>query len=139
MTFQAIGIVKTLLSKLRGANKKLELVLGNGLVILFETVLNELREPDVTSRTEEYLLLIYARFMITECKVVLDFLSRAPAGPTGRSALAFVIADGFCRNKCELRRSTDDRRVVKKAMRKVLEYSRRHRNSELHKINLKGE
>jgi len=67
--------------------------------------------------------MIYAHLINMQFDAVLNFLSTVP-GPTGQSALAFVLSD---------------RKVATIALCKILEYGVTHGDSRLDEITVKGD
>ncbi|KAH8021016.1 hypothetical protein HPB51_011795 [Rhipicephalus microplus] len=70
---------------------KAGLSLGDGTELLLRAVLSKLQQSETLSVIQS-LVLVFAHLVHTQMSAVLDFLSGVP-GPTGQSALAFVLAE----------------------------------------------
>lgn len=82
------------------------------------------------------LIMIYAHLINTEFDAVLNFLSTVP-GPTGQSALAFVLSEWVSRQHLFFGRY--ERKVATVALCKILEHGVTHDDSRLNEITVKGD
>lgn len=89
-----------------------------------------------TPTVMQSLLMIYAHLINSEFDAVLNFLSTVP-GPTGESALAFVLSEWV--NKQQLFFGNYDRKVSTVALGKILEYGVTHDDSRLNEITVEGD
>ncbi|XP_076236291.1 importin 9 isoform X2 [Calliopsis andreniformis] len=108
--------------------------LGENLDLLLKAVLSKMQRAE-TLTVMQSLLMIYAHLINTEFDAVLNFLSTVP-GPTGQSALAFVLTEWVSRQHLFFGRY--DRKVATVALCKILEYGVTHGDSRLNEITVKG-
>ncbi|XP_029043182.1 importin-9 isoform X1 [Osmia bicornis bicornis] len=109
--------------------------LGENLDLLLKAVLSKMQRVE-TLTVVQSLLMIYAHLINTEFDAVLNFLSTVP-GPTGQSALAFVLSEWVSRQHLFFGRY--DRKVATIALCKILEYGVTHGDSRLNEITVKGD
>ncbi|KAL6255028.1 hypothetical protein P5V15_013362 [Pogonomyrmex californicus] len=109
--------------------------LGENLDLLLKAVLSKMQSAE-TLIVMQSLLMIYAHLINTQFDAVLNFLSTVP-GPTGQSALAFVLSEWVSRQHLFLGRY--DRKVATIALCKILEYGVTHGDSRLDEITVKGD
>nr|XP_003701541.2 PREDICTED: importin-9 isoform X1 [Megachile rotundata] len=109
--------------------------LGENLDLLLKAVLSKMQRVE-TLTVVQSLLMIYAHLINTEFDAVLNFLSTVP-GPTGQSALAFVLSEWVSRQHLFFGRY--DRKVATVALCKILEYGVTHGDSRLNEITVKGD
>lgn len=109
--------------------------LGENLDLLLKAVLSKMQRAE-TLTVVQSLLMIYAHLINTEFDAVLNFLSTVP-GPTGQSALAFVLSEWVSRQHLFFGRY--DRKVATVALCKILEYGVTHGDSRLNEITVKGD
>ncbi|XP_043252941.1 importin-9 isoform X1 [Colletes gigas] len=109
--------------------------LGENLDLLLKAVLSKMQRAE-TLTVVQSLLMIYAHLINTEFDAALNFLSTVP-GPTGQSALAFVLAEWVSRQHLFFGRY--DRKVATVALCKILEYGVTHGDSRLNEITVKGD
>lgn len=109
--------------------------LGENLDLLLKAVLSKMQRAE-TLTVVQSLLMIYAHLINTEFDAVLNFLSTVP-GPTGQSALAFVLTEWVSRQHLFFGRY--DRKVATVALCKILEYGVTHGDSRLNEITVKGD
>ncbi|OXU19363.1 hypothetical protein TSAR_015966 [Trichomalopsis sarcophagae] len=109
--------------------------LGGNLDLLLKAVLSKMQRTE-TSTVMQSLLMIYAHLINSEFDAVLNFLSTVP-GPTGESALAFVLSEWV--NKQQLFLGNYDRKVSTVALAKILEYGVTHDDSRLNEITVEGD
>ncbi|KAK0168636.1 hypothetical protein PV327_002414 [Microctonus hyperodae] len=121
-------LVTTLIRKV-GSN------LGENLDSLLKAVLSKMQRAE-TLTVMQSLLMVYAHLINTEFDAVLNFLSTVP-GPTGQSALAFVLVEWV--NRQQLFFGSYDRKVTTVALSKILEYGVTHDDSRLNEITVKGD
>ncbi|KAM0731153.1 Importin-9 [Formica fusca] len=124
-----VGRLVTTLIKNVGNN------LGENLDLLLKAVLSKMQSAE-TLIVMQSLLMIYAHLINTQFDAVLNFLSTVP-GPTGQSALAFVLTEWVSRQRLFLGRY--DRKVATVALCKILEYGVTHGDSRLEEITVKGD
>ncbi|XP_070158231.1 importin-9 isoform X2 [Polyergus mexicanus] len=124
-----VGRLVTTLIKNVGNN------LGENLDLLLKAVLSKMQSAE-TLIVMQSLLMIYAHLINTQFDAVLNFLSTVP-GPTGQSALAFVLTEWVSRQRLFLGRY--DRKVATVALCKILEYGVTHGDSRLDEITVKGD
>lgn len=82
------------------------------------------------------LLMIYAQLINTELNAVLNFLSAVP-GPTGQSALVFVLTEWLSRQHLFFGRY--DRKVTTIALCKMVEYGVTQKDDRLNGIMIKDQ
>lgn len=109
--------------------------LGENLDLLLKAVLSKMQCADALLVMQS-LLIIFAHLINTEFDATLNFLSTVP-GPTGQSALAFVLTEWVGRQ--HLFSGSYDRKLTTVALCKVLEYGVTHGDSRLKEITVKGE
>lgn len=109
--------------------------MGENLDLLLKAVLSKMQRAE-TLTVVQSLLMIYAHLINTEFDAVLNFLSTVP-GPTGQSALAFVLSEWVSRQHLFFGRY--DRKVATVALCKILEYGVTHGDSRLNEITVKGD
>ncbi|KYN23174.1 Importin-9, partial [Trachymyrmex cornetzi] len=109
--------------------------LGENLDLLLKAVLSKMQSAE-TLIVMQSLLMIYAYLINTQFNAVLNFLSTVP-GPTGQSALAFVLSEWVSRQHLFLGRY--DRKVATIALCKIMEYGVTHGDSRLDEIAVKGD
>lgn len=124
-----VGRLVTTLIKNVGNN------LGENLDLLLKAVLSKMQSAE-TLIVMQSLLMIYAHLINTQFDAVLNFLSTVP-GPTGQSALAFVLSEWVSRQRLFLGRY--ERKVATVALCKILEYGVTHGDSRLDEITVKGD
>ncbi|XP_026671406.1 importin-9 isoform X2 [Ceratina calcarata] len=122
------GLVTTLIRKAGST-------LGENLDLLLRAVLSKMQRAE-TLTVVQSLLMIYAHLINTEFDAVLNFLSTVP-GPTGQSALAFVLSEWVSRQHLFFGRY--DRKVATVALCKILEFGVTHGDSRLEEITVKGD
>ncbi|XP_011701232.1 PREDICTED: importin-9 [Wasmannia auropunctata] len=109
--------------------------LGENLDLLLKAVLSKMQSAEALIVMQS-LLMIYAHLINMQFDAVLNFLSTVP-GPTGQSALAFVLSEWVSRQHLFLGRY--DRKVATIALCKILEYGVTHGDSRLDEITVKGD
>ena len=109
--------------------------LGEHLDLLLKAVLSKMQRVS-TLTVMQSLLMIYAHLINTEFDAVLNFLSNVP-GPTGESALAFVLTEWVSRQNLFF--GGYDRKVSIVALSKILEHGVTNDDSRLNEILVKGE
>ena len=109
--------------------------LGENLDLLLKAVLSKMQRAENLSVIQG-LLMIYAHLINTEFDAMLNFLSTVP-GPTGESALAFVLTEWVSRQHLFIDRY--DRKVATVALCKLLEHGVTHGDSRLNEITVKGD
>ncbi|KAJ8665420.1 hypothetical protein QAD02_007082, partial [Eretmocerus hayati] len=109
--------------------------LGENLDLLLKAVLSKM-QCTKTPTVMQSLLMIYAHLINSEFDAVLNFLSTVP-GPTGESALAFVLTEWV--NKQQLFYGSYDRKVATVALSKILEYGVTQNDSRLNQIVVDGD
>ncbi|XP_043478720.1 importin-9 isoform X2 [Leptopilina heterotoma] len=92
--------------------------LGENLDLLLKAVLSKMQRTE-TLTVMQSLLMVYAHLINSAFDPVLNFLSTVP-GPTGQSALAFVLIEWL--NRQHLFFGNYDRKVANVALSKLLEY-----------------
>lgn len=101
---------------------------------LLQAVLNRLQH--VESWIVPRLLLVYVHVMNSQFDAFIDFLSTAPDFGE-RSALSFVICDGFCKQFGKFQRR--ERKLVTLVLSKILVHAVGHPNFQLHGMTFEGE
>ncbi|KAL1416150.1 hypothetical protein MTO96_006416 [Rhipicephalus appendiculatus] len=114
---------------------KAGLSLGDGTELLLRAVLSKLQQSETLSVIQS-LVLVFAHLVHTQMSAVLDFLSGVP-GPTGQSALAFVLTEWCSRQT--LFYGTYETKVSILALCKLLEHGIQTNDSRLVSINVKGD
>ncbi|KAL2717247.1 importin-9 [Vespula squamosa] len=109
--------------------------LGENLDLLLKAVLSKMQRAE-TLTVMQSLIMIYAHLINTEFDAVLNFLSTVP-GPTGQSALAFVLSEWVSRQHLFFGRY--ERKVATVALCKILEHGVTHDDSRLKEITVKGD
>ncbi|XP_012280793.1 importin-9 [Orussus abietinus] len=109
--------------------------LGENLDLLLKAVLSKMQGAG-TLTVMQSLLMVYAHLVNTEFDAVLNFLSTVP-GPTGQSALAFVLYEWVSRQ--HLFFGNYDRKVATVALCKILEHGVTHDDSRIKEITVKGD
>ncbi|XP_066586288.1 importin-9 isoform X2 [Prorops nasuta] len=109
--------------------------LGENLDLLLKAVLSKMQRAG-TLTVMQSLVMIYAHLINTEFDAVLNFLSTVP-GPTGESALAFVLSEWVSRQHMFFGRY--DRKVSIVALCKILEYGVTQDDARLKDIIVKGD
>ncbi|XP_067212892.1 importin-9 isoform X3 [Linepithema humile] len=109
--------------------------LGENLDLLLKAVLSKMQSAE-TLVVMQSLLMIYAHLINTQFDAVLNFLFTVP-GPTGQSALAFVLSEWVSRQ--HLFFGGYDRKVGTVALCKILEYGVTQGDSRLDEITVKGD
>ncbi|XP_014471469.1 PREDICTED: importin-9 [Dinoponera quadriceps] len=109
--------------------------LGENLDLLLKAVLSKMQTVE-TLIVMQSLLMIYAHLINTQFDAVLNFLSTVP-GPTGQSALAFVLSEWVSRQHLFVGRY--DCKVATVALCKILEYGVTQGDSRLDEITVKGD
>lgn len=115
--------------------RKVGSTLGEHLDLLLKAVLSKMQQVE-TLTVMQSLLMVYAHLINTEFDAVLNFLSTVP-GPTGESALAFVLAEWVGRQ--HLFFGGYDRKVTTVALSKILEHGVTNDDSRLNEITVEGE
>ncbi|XP_043281951.1 importin-9 isoform X2 [Venturia canescens] len=113
--------------------RKVGSTLGGDLDLLLKAVLSKMQQVE-TLTVMQSLLMIYAHLINTEFDAVLNFLSTVP-GPTGESALAFVLTEWVSRQ--HLFFGGYDRKVTTVALSKVLEHGVTNDDTRLNEITVK--
>ncbi|XP_031834717.1 importin 9 [Nomia melanderi] len=129
--FTATFVGRLVTTLIRKAGDKL----GENLDLLLKAVLSKMQRAE-TLIVVQSLLMIYAHLINTEFDAVLNFLSTVP-GPTGQSALAFVLTEWVSRQHLFFGRY--ERKVATIALCKILEYGVTHDDSRLNQITVKGD
>ncbi|XP_034939232.1 importin-9 [Chelonus insularis] len=109
--------------------------LGENLDLLLKAVLSKMQRAE-TLTVMQSLIMIYAHLLNTEFDAVLNFLSTVP-GPTGQSALAFVLVEWV--NRQQLFFGTYDRKVTTVALSKILEYGVTNDDTRFNDITVNGD
>ncbi|XP_020710899.2 importin-9 isoform X2 [Athalia rosae] len=109
--------------------------LGENIDLLLKAVLSKMQRAE-TLTVVQSLLMVYAHLINTEFNAVLNFLSTIP-GPTGQSALAFVMSEWVSRQ--HLFFGIYDRKTATLALCKILEHGVTHDDSRLNEITVKGD
>lgn len=109
--------------------------LGENLDLLLKAVLSKMQRAENLSVIQG-LLMIYTHLINTEFDAMLNFLSTVP-GPTGESALAFVLTEWVSRQHLFIDRY--DRKVATVALCKLLEHGVTHGDSRLNEITVRGD
>ncbi|XP_026826550.1 importin-9 isoform X2 [Ooceraea biroi] len=109
--------------------------LGENLDLLLKAVLSKMQSVE-TLIVMQSLLMIYAHLINTQFDAVLNFLSTVP-GPTGQSALVFVLSEWVSRQHLFLGKY--ERKASTVALCKILEYGVTHGDSRLNEITVKGD
>ncbi|XP_046424857.1 importin-9 isoform X1 [Neodiprion fabricii] len=109
--------------------------LGENIDLLLKAVLSKMQRAE-TLTVVQSLLMVYAHLINTEFDAVLNFLSTVP-GPTGQSALAFVMSEWVCRQ--HLFFGNYDRKTATLALCKILEHGVTHDDTRLNEITVKGD
>lgn len=129
--FTAIFVGRLVTTLIRNVGNSL----GENLDLLLKAVLSKMQSAE-TLVVMQSLLMIYAHLINTQFDAVLNFLSTVP-GPTGQSALAFVLSEWVSRQHLFLGRY--DRKVATVALCKILEYGVTQGDSRLDEITVKGD
>jgi len=129
--FTAIFIGRLVTTLIRNVGDSL----GENLDLLLKAVLSKMQSVE-TLTVMQSLLMIYAHLINTQFDAVLNFLSTIP-GPTGQSALVFVLTEWV--NKQYLFLGKYDRKASTFALCKILEYGVTHGDSRLEEITVKGD
>ncbi|XP_044006990.1 importin-9 [Aphidius gifuensis] len=124
-----VGRLVTTLIRQVGSN------LGENLDLLLKAVLSKMQRTE-TLTVMQSLLMVYAHLINTEFDAVLNFLSTVP-GPTGQSALAFVLVEWVTRQ--HLFFGSYDRKVTTVALAKILEHGVTNDDSRLNEITVNGD
>lgn len=106
-----------------------------GIERLLRAVLSKLLHTETCSVTQN-LILVFARLVHTDLGALLDFLSSVP-GPSGESALAFVLAE-WC-NKQQLFYGSHDTKVTLLALTKLVEHALNKNDERVLNITVKGD
>ncbi|XP_020292882.1 importin-9 isoform X2 [Pseudomyrmex gracilis] len=109
--------------------------LGENLDLLLKAVLSKMQTAE-SSLVMQSLLMIYAHLINTQFDAVLNFLSTVP-GPTGQSALVFVLSEWV--NRQHLFMGKYDRKVGTVALCNILQYGVTHGDCRLDEITVKGD
>lgn len=109
--------------------------LGENLDLLLKAVLSKMQSAE-SLIVMQSLLMIYAHLINTQFDAVLNFLSTVP-GPTGQSALEFVLSEWVSRQHLFLGRY--DRKVGTIALCKILEHGVTQGDNRLDEITVKGD
>ncbi|XP_011308403.1 importin-9 [Fopius arisanus] len=109
--------------------------LGENLDLLLKAVLSKMQRAE-TLTVMQSLLMVYAHLINTEFDAVLNFLSTVP-GPTGQSALAFVLVEWVARQHSFF--GSYDRKVTIVALSKILEHGVTNDDARLNEIMVKGD
>ncbi|XP_063995676.1 importin-9 [Diachasmimorpha longicaudata] len=109
--------------------------LGENLDLLLKAVLSKMQRAE-TLTVMQSLLMVYAHLINTEFDAVLNFLSTVP-GPTGQSALAFVLVEWVARQHSFF--GNYDRKVTIVALSKILEHGVTNDDARLNEIMVKGD
>ncbi|XP_014226258.1 importin-9 isoform X1 [Trichogramma pretiosum] len=128
--FSACYVGKLIVTLIRKAGN----CLGDTLDQLLKGVLSKMQRTE-TSTVMQSLLIIYAHLINSNFNAVLNFLSTVP-GPTGESALAFVLREWA--NKQKLFFGNYDRKVSTVALCKLLEYGVTQGDERLNDILVEG-
>ncbi|OQR79887.1 importin-9-like [Tropilaelaps mercedesae] len=106
-----------------------------GVERLLRAVLSKLLHTETCSVAQN-LILVFARLVHTDLSALLDFLSSVP-GPSGESALAFVLAE-WC-NKQHLFFGLHDTKVTLLALTKLVEHALNKNDERILGISVKGD
>ncbi|KAK8783595.1 hypothetical protein V5799_010042 [Amblyomma americanum] len=109
--------------------------LGEGTELLLRAVLSKLQQSETLSVIQS-LVLVFAHLVHTQMGAVLDFLSGVP-GPTGQSALAFVLTEWCSRQALFF--GAYENKVSILALCKLLEHGIQTNDSRLVDISVKGD
>lgn len=109
--------------------------MGENLDLLLKAVLSKMQRTE-TLTVMQSLLMVYAHLINSAFDPVLNFLSTVP-GPTGQSALAFVLIEWL--NRQHLFFGNYDRKVANVALSKLLEYGVTNDDVRLKEITVQGE
>jgi hypothetical protein len=109
--------------------------LGEQLELLLRAVLSKLRSADTLSVIQN-LCMVYAHLINTQMEAALNFLDSVP-GPTGQSALNFVMTEWVSRQQCFF--GVFDRKVSNIALCKLLHHGVSSNDTRLATIEVKGE
>ena len=109
--------------------------MGEHLDQLLKAVLSKMQRTE-TLTVMQSLLMVYAHLINSEFDAVLNFLSTVP-GPTGQSALTFVLSEWVSRQ--HLFFGNYDRKVSNVALCKLLEYGVTQDDFRLNEIIVKGD
>ncbi|XP_015173193.1 PREDICTED: importin-9 [Polistes dominula] len=109
--------------------------LGENLDLLLKAVLSKMQRAE-TLTVIQSLIMIYAHLINSEFDAVVNFLSTVP-GPTGQSALAFVLSEWVSRQHLFFGRY--ERKVATFALCKILENGVTRNDSRLKEITVKGD
>lgn len=109
--------------------------LGEATDVLLRAVLSKLQQTETLSVIQS-LVLVFAHLVHTQMGAVLDFLSGVP-GPTGQSALAFVLTEWCSRQTVFF--GTYENKVSILALCKLLEHGIQTNDSRLVDITVKGD
>ncbi|CAD6208615.1 GSCOCG00010595001-RA-CDS [Cotesia congregata] len=116
--------------------KKVGNNLGENLDLLLKAVLSKMQRAE-TLTVMQSLIMVYAHLLNAEFDAVLNFLSTVP-GPTGESALAFVLTEWVQRQ--QLFFGTYVRKVTIVALSKILEHGvTRPDDFRLNEITVRGD
>ncbi|EEC02476.1 importin, putative [Ixodes scapularis] len=109
--------------------------LGEATDILLRAVLSKLQQTETLSVIQS-LVLVFAHLVHTQMGAVLEFLSGVP-GPTGQSALAFVLTE-WCSRQTVFYGAYENK-VSILALCKLLEHGIQSNDSRLVDISVKGD
>ncbi|XP_064488644.1 importin-9-like [Ornithodoros turicata] len=109
--------------------------LGEWTDVLLRAVLSKLQQTASVTVTQS-LVLVFAHLVHTQMSAVLDFLSGVP-GPTGQSALAFVLTEWCSRQT--LFYGSYENKVSILALCKLLEHGIQNNDPRLADISVKGD
>ncbi|XP_008544130.1 importin-9 [Microplitis demolitor] len=116
--------------------KKVGNNLGENLDLLLKAVLSKMQRAE-TLTVMQSLIMVYAHLLNAEFDAVLNFLSTVP-GPTGESALAFVLTEWVQRQQSFF--GTYVRKVTVVALSKILEHGvTRPDDFRLNEITVRGD
>lgn len=129
--FTAISVGRLVITLIRKARNRL----GENLDLLLKAVLSKMQRAETLSVMQS-LLMIYAHLINTEFDAVLNFLATVP-GPTGESALSFVLSEWVSKQQFFFGRY--QRKMATLAICKILEYGVTHDDNRLNEITVQGE
>lgn len=109
--------------------------LGDSLDLLLKAVLSKLQRAETLSVIQS-LVMVYAQLIHTELEAVLGFLSGVP-GPTGQSALHFVMSEWVARQ--HLFYGAYETKVSLVALAKLLQYGVNNNDDRLNEITVRGD
>ncbi|XP_041347809.1 importin-9-like [Gigantopelta aegis] len=109
--------------------------LGENLDLILRAVLSKMQQAETLSVMQS-LVMVFAHLINTQLEAVLDFLTSVP-GPTGKSALEFVLAEWCSRQ--HLFYGSYERKISAVALCKLLQHVVATNDPRLQDITVKGE